>query len=562
MSSLFVFANELKYARSVAAIVLFTLYAVGMLAQAAANGAAVNGSRVNGSAVLGTVRDSRGDAIVGAVIQLQAKDGSDPFRAQTDARGGYSFTALREGVYTLRVEMDAYREGVRPSFFLAAKESKQLDLTLESKSVPEAQTANPPAVRASEFFDEPQFTVAGVTDTTNLGGHGSDTVVRTREALAKETVSLASTGAALLDPAHAPAATETEKRLREEVERAPGNFEANHRLGVHLIEKGQAREAVPYLERAAALNPTDYENGYDLARANADAGNDERARENVQTLLARGDGAELHHLLATVDEKLGDSLDAVHEYQRAAQLDPREPYVFDWGSDLLLHHAPEPAWGVFQRGNRLFPRSERMLVGLGASLFARGSYDQAVERICEASDLDPSDSAPYIFLGRMLKAENAPAGGLVEKLHRFVTLQPQTAEANYYYALGLWKLRKSPADTANLEEIEGLLNRAIQIDPALAVAHLQLGILRAEEKDYRKAIFEYEQAIHFDAQMEEAHYRLAQLYRQKGETDKATSELKIYDLMLRNSAEREERERHEIPQFVYTLRDQSRPQTP
>ena len=36
-----------------------------------------------------------------------------------------------------------------------------------------------------QFFDQPQFAVAGVTDTTNLGGHGSDTVVRTRETLAK-----------------------------------------------------------------------------------------------------------------------------------------------------------------------------------------------------------------------------------------------------------------------------------------------------------------------------------------------------------------------------------------
>jgi tetratricopeptide (TPR) repeat protein len=562
MPCLFAIANELKCARSVAPIVLFMLCAVGVRAQAVANGATANGSRGSGSTVRGTVRDSRGNAIVGAIIQLQSKDKSHPLRAQTDAQGGYSFAALREGVYTLRAGMAGYSDGVQPSFFLAAKESRKLDVTLEPKSMPEAQAAKPPPVRAPAFFDEPEFTVAGVTDTTNLGGHGSDTVVRTREALVKETVSLASTAAASPVSADAPAATEAEKKLREEVERAPGNFEANHRLGVLLIEKSRAREAVSYLEHAATLSPADYENAYDLARANAEAGNDERARENVQTLLARKDGAELHHLLARIDERLGNSLEAVREYHRAAELDPREDYVFDWGSELLLHHAPEPAGEVFQQGNRLFPRSERMLIGMGASLFARGSDDQAVERICEASDLDPSDSAPYVFLGRMLKAENAPAGGLVEKLHRFVTLQPQSAEANYYYALGLWKLRKSPTGTANLEEIEGLLNRAIQIDPASAPAHLQLGILRAEEKNYPKAISEYERAIHSDAQMEEAHYRLAQLYRQNGEANKAASELKIYDLMSRNSAKRDERERHEIPQFVYTLRDQPRPQSP
>ena len=56
------------------------------------------------------------------------------------------------------------------------------------------QSSSPqhPATTQPEFFDEPQFTVAGVTDTTNLGGHGSNTVARTKDALAKDVVSLGS----------------------------------------------------------------------------------------------------------------------------------------------------------------------------------------------------------------------------------------------------------------------------------------------------------------------------------------------------------------------------------
>ena len=51
-----------------------------------------------------------------------------------------------------------------------------------------------------EFFDEPQFTVAGVTDPTNLGGHGSNTVMRTKEALAKDVASLGTTPGAKQSP--------------------------------------------------------------------------------------------------------------------------------------------------------------------------------------------------------------------------------------------------------------------------------------------------------------------------------------------------------------------------
>ena len=60
-----------------------------------------------------------------------------------------------------------------------------------------------------------------------------------------------------------------------------------------------------------------------------------------------------------------------------------------------------------------------------------------------------------------------------------------------------------------------------------------------------------------DPQMEEAHYRLAQAYRQTGDAAKAATELQIYDRLAEESAQSAERQRHEIRQFVYTLRDPS-----
>jgi tetratricopeptide (TPR) repeat protein len=196
-----------------------------------------------------------------------------------------------------------------------------------------------------------------------------------------------------------------------------------------------------------------------------------------------------------------------------------------------------------------------MLVGLGAAWFARGDVDQAVKRICAASDLNPGDSMPYLFLGKMQAAETTPPPDLVEKLHRFATLQPENAEANYYYAVGLWKRRANPPDANVAAQVESLLNKAIRLDPKYSAAYLQLGIVDAEQRDSQRAIANYQRAIQAAPQMEEAHYRLAQAYRQIGEADKAKAELQIYDQMSKESAENSERERHEIRQFVYTLRD-------
>jgi tetratricopeptide (TPR) repeat protein len=507
----------------------------------------------NAASLHGIVRNSQGKPVAGVIIHLFA-DGSTWTQAIcTDLEGSYSFVALQTGVYVLRAKMAGYSDAEIPAIFFAPKEVKHLDLILLTAPSPPSQTA---AAQAPEFFDKPQFAVAGVTDTTNLGGHGSDTIVRTRETIAKETVSLSKT------PANAQPATASEKErsLRERVDRDPRSFEANHLLGRVLDENGKARDAITYLVRASEINPGDYENSYDLALANAHAGNYERARESAHALIAHHETAELHHLLGDVEEKLGNSLDAVREYQRAAEMDPREPYIFDWGAELLLHHAPEPAVEVFTKGSRLFPHSARMLIGLGAAWFARGSYDRAVQPICQASDINPGDSIPYLFLGKMQSAEATPSDEVVEKLHRFVAQQPESAEANYYYAIGLWKLRRGPQDTDRTAQVESFLTHAIHLDPKFAAAYLQLGILHSERRDYPGAISEYRQAVQADPQMEQAHYRLFQAYRLTGDRANADAELEVYDHIAKESAQKAERERHEIRQFVYTLRDQAPPQ--
>ncbi len=502
--------------------------------------------------VHGFVRDSGDRPVAAATVHLQVKNGTQTLTARTDSEGTYHFSALREGIYTLRAEMAGYGEATFGPLVLGQKEAKRIDLTLESPKASKPATASAGTV---EFFDEPAFIVAGVTETTNPGGHGSDTILRTTEALAKATVSLSKepTGSSRPVSPSASYSTATEEPLREAAEHGPGNFDANHRFGKVLVDDGKAREALPYLERASQLNPGDYENAYELALAYAGAGEYERARANVRSLLAQQDKAELHHLLGDVEERLGNPLEAVREYQRAAELNPSEPNLFDWGAELLMHRAVEPAIDVFTKGSRLFPRSVRMLVGLGVAWYARGSYEQAARRLCEASDLNPDDATPYLFLGKMQAVETTQSEGSVERLGRFARLQPEDALANYYYAVSLWRRQKGPEAAENLAQVESLLQKAVRLDPKLGAGYLQLGILYSERKDFPKAIPAYQKAIEASPQLAEAHYRLAHAYRLTGQRSKAQKELQLYNQISKKTAEEAERERHEIQQFVYTL---------
>ena len=338
--------------------------------------------------------------------------------------------------------------------------------------------------KTPQFYDEPQFTVAGVADATNLGGHGSDTVVRTKEALAKDTVSLARP-----EPVSPSTASPSdEKSLREALQREPQN-------------------------------------------------------------------AALHHTLGDLEEKQKHPLEAVGEYQRAAELNPSEPYLFDWGTELLAHRAPEAAIEVLNKGNRLFPTSMRMLVGLGVALHALGSYDRAADCLRAASDLNPNDPSPYLFLAKMDHAGTVQLPGVVDKLERFARLHPDNALANYYYGAALWKRAKGSADTVVAAQVQSLLNTSIRLDPKLGSAYLLQGVVDADRGDWAKAVGGYQKAIAASPDQEEAHYRLALAYRRLGQKEKAQRELQLYEQLSKKAKADAERERREVPQFVVALRE-------
>ena len=73
------------------------------------------------------------------------------------------------------------------------------------------------------------------------------------------------------------------------------------------------------------------------------------------------------------------------------------------------------------------------------------------------------------------------------------------------------------------------------------------------------AIAAYRLAIEATPRLEEAHFRLAEAYRQTGETANAQAELQVYAQISKEKAEETEHQRHEVQQFVYELRNPSAP---
>ena len=497
-------------------------------------------------AIKGSVLDSAGKPVADASVKLERK-GAPGVVAKTSATGGFAFSALAAGSYTLSAEKSGLRS--RSTVVAASPNGDQprVDLVLGAISGAISAGAAPSSAPAMEFADKPNFTVAGVTDWTAVGGHGSDATLRTSEALARETLTLKPQGSG----SSGAGASESESNLRAALAATPGSFEANHQLGEFYLQAGRYRESVPFLQAAYQIDPANRDNEYDLARADEEAGDLSSSRDHVEKLLAHQDDAGLHRLLGELDEKMGDPLAAVHEDEQAVRLDPSEQNYFAWGSELLLHRAVWQAAEVFKNGTKAYPKSARMLAALGAALFAGALYDQAADSLCRASDLNPADTEPYLFMGRIEMAAPKRLPCIEPRLARFVQQQPRNSLANYFYAMAIWKMNH-----LSLQQVESLLAKAVAIDPKCGDAYLQLGILASSQHNFEKAIGYYTKAIEVDPQLGEAHYRLGVAYDRIGSPEKAKQEFQLHDEIEKQQAAAVERQRREVKQFLVVLQGQ------
>ena len=428
--------------------------------------------------VEGKVSDALGAAISGVSIRLEpdhpdsAAEVARAADSTSDERGQYAFS-VSPGQYRLRAAKSGFRTLVVKDIALAAGGRRRINLILEPGSgeqvIAGADAAGQLPVPPLQFSDTPTFSVAGVTDYSNVGLHGSDANVRTADTLAKD---------------------------------------------------------------AAAMKP-------------APGGNGAKA-------LVPGDA---RRLAGDEKEKNGDPVGALREYQAAVKLDPSEENYFAWGAELLLHRAGPAAAQVFLKGIAAHPQSPRMRAGLAAAYYADGQYSEAALEMCKASDLDPGNSEPYLFLGRMEEAAADPLPCSEEKLARFVSQRPASADANLYYGLVLWKQARKTQNAAGISGAKAHLQKAADLDPELGRAQLQLGLLYngLGQKDAARDAFE--KAVAATPGLSAAHYQLSLAYRRAGENQKADREIQIYDQLRRSEDAELEKERRELRQFVGVLKD-------
>jgi tetratricopeptide (TPR) repeat protein len=137
----------------------------------------------------------------------------------------------------------------------------------------------------------------------------------------------------------------------------------------------------------------------------------------------------------------------------------------------------------------------------------------------------------------------------MEAFHRYAALRPADARAHYYYAVALEKQRRGERDFAARR---AELQKAIAIEPRMGEAFLKLGLLEEEKGELAEAVASLDRAVEFTEFPDEAHLRLAQVYRRMGEAEKARKESEIYEQIAAKKKDKLEKERKELGEFVVT----------
>ncbi|MFH1538082.1 MAG: tetratricopeptide repeat protein [bacterium] len=158
-------------------------------------------------------------------------------------------------------------------------------------------------------------------------------------------------------------------------------------------------------------------------------------------------------------------------------------------TNLLLGTASKEAYEHFRKGK---------------SLFEMEVYEQAIDKLKKALEMDERFVEPYIVLGQALM-ESAKPDAAKKNLERAVELSPAGFKA--YFLLGMASFFMYDREAAGRYFLKAISLK--DDDPDL---HYRLGSLYYLERDYDGAEREYKRALEIDPEMPEGWYGLAVLY--------------------------------------------------
>lgn len=314
--------------------------------------------------------------------------------------------------------------------------------------------------------------------------------------------------------------------------------EALHRVALGRSNIGEVAKALPLLQEAQSLVPSDVDLRVDYAEACRRAGDLQKAKSLAQdALAAEPTNAKAHLTLGRVLSALGQHPAAIEQFEAAVGIQPNFENGLALADEYLRARDLSKATKIFSEMLAAYGDSPAAGVTVGTAYAERGYPDQAIAEFKKVIAKHPEYPGAHYSLGAayLVGASDAMYPQAAEQFRQELALNPNDYLSRYQ--LGYIELSRH-----QLKEAEGDLTRAAALDPTNPDAFLSLGQVYVEtnrtaeaETALRKSIALTTDVTRNHYQVQRAHYMLARLLLQSGHEAEGKAEMELSQELMRKT---------------------------
>ncbi|HEY0080756.1 MAG TPA: tetratricopeptide repeat protein [Pyrinomonadaceae bacterium] len=281
--------------------------------------------------------------------------------------------------------------------------------------------------------------------------------------------------------------------LKRALARDPQSVAARHMLGKTFFMLGEFEKAVAELESALKLAPKDYDAAYTLGLAHLKRREFQSAKQIYDRMIEQlGDRPQLRVLIGRAYRETGFLAEAIEEFKKAARLDPKFPRVHYYlGLTYLLKDGaarlPDAA-EEFRIELAANPEEFFANYYLGIVHTIERKWAASLGFLQKAAALQPDNPDPYFYLGQAYQGLERHAEA-IEAFRKAIALNPslrhndyQVTNAHYRLGQSLVKIGRKDEGERELKIAADLKTKAFKRDEAKVDAFVNAADLKGQNK--------------------------------------------------------------------------------